>query len=385
MRAPLVGVETGAGAAAQQLASALKALANPQRLRIIEVLDQGKRSSAEIGRALGLSPQAVGRHLRALAKVGLVGRDEPGKNGSRFALRQENVARVNAFYLVRLGKAATPAGQPAPPSYSGEGLVPLASQPTPQACLRCQHSSYVLDLLEESTRLLEEARGYQSRLRQLSTQVLTAQEEERKRIARDLHDDTAQALTSLLVRLRLLERSTEERGMQEALQELRQLTSSTLEGVRRLALALRPSALDDLGLAAAVQAYIKDLCQRWPLSVHFVVSGRQRRLPAAIELALYRVVQEALTNVAKHSAAAEAKVALNWQRMAVTVTVEDQGRGFDSEEIMNSRDRGLGLFGMQERLALVGGTLTIDSSPGQGTRVMARIPLPRVPPASVSS
>lgn len=223
--------------------------------------------------------------------------------------------------------------------------------------------------------VLGEHRGL---LQKLSEQVLEAQEDERKRIARELHDETAQSLTTLLIRLRILERAKSATEMRGQINELRELTLQTLEAVRKLAVELRPTTLDDLGLLAALEAYTDSYRSRMPLQVGFEVRGfddDSARLPPQLELVLYRVVQEALTNAAKHSGAQHVRVELRRARDEVIARVTDDGQGFDVDDVMRSRERGLGLFGMQERLALVRGTLIIDSSPGQGTSIEAFVPV----------
>src|SRR5439155_8259788 len=225
----------------------------------------------------------------------------------------------------------------------------------------------MLDVLQDHRQLLQK----------MSEQVLAAQEDERKRIARELHDETAQALTTLLIRLKILEKSRTATEMRRQIDELRELTAQTLEAVRKLAVELRPATLDDLGLLAALEAYTESYRSRMPLRVSFSAEGfedRDGRLPPQIELVLYRVVQEALTNVAKHAGADDVRVELVRRTDEVIAAVEDDGQGFDVEDMMRLRERGLGLFGMQERLALVGGQPVIGSTPGLGTRIHARVP-----------
>ncbi|OFW62374.1 MAG: hypothetical protein A2Y74_07245 [Actinobacteria bacterium RBG_13_63_9] len=231
-------------------------------------------------------------------------------------------------------------------------------------------------MLDELDQSLANAQEYQARLRQMSSQVLTAQEEERKRLAREMHDDTAQALTSVLVRLRLLERSAGDERLRAALVELRDLTGVTLEGVRRLAIDLRPPMLDDLGLEAALRSFVQDFSRRWPTGATFT-SGRLGHVPPDVELVLYRIVQEALSNVARHANASQALVRLTRRGRALRMVIDDDGRGFDVDAVRRSRESGLGLFGMEERLALVGGSLRVESAVGRGTRVIAEVPLPQ--------
>jgi two-component system sensor histidine kinase UhpB len=133
--------------------------------------------------------------------------------------------------------------------------------------------------------------------------------------------------------------------------------------------------LDDLGLEAALQAHVQEFAHRWPVKATFTNSGLGR-LPADVELVLYRIVQEALSNVAKHAGASRVDARLTRRGRAVRLLIEDDGAGFDVEATRGSRESGLGLFGMEERLALVGGSLRVESTPGGGTRVAAEVPLP---------
>ncbi len=230
------------------------------------------------------------------------------------------------------------------------------------------------NLRETLNAMLDRLDEHGERLRALSSQIITAQEEERLRIARELHDETAQALASLLVRQRLAERA-DPGTLQATMADLRALTAEALEGVRRMALELRPTMLDDLGLVAALDACARQFSQRVGMPVEFRTAGRPDRLPQEVELVVYRVVQEALSNVARHGGASRAEVALVAESGELIVTVRDDGRGFDPATALDSRQRSLGLFGMRERAALVGGRLSIESSPGSGTRVRLEIPV----------
>lgn len=361
---------------ADSLAPALRAIGNKHRLEILRVLEDGGREVSGIARELGLSRRAVGRHLAVLEGYGLVRAGIGSGNGRVYTLDRQRAAMLNAAFVSLMGRAGSAEALAPTEAGAGPGETLATLLQAPEACIRCQNASFVWEVLNELDQSLVKAREFQIRLRQMSSQVLTAQEEERKRIARELHDDTAQALTSVLVRLRLLERSVEGERLRAGLAELRDLTGATLEGVRRLAIDLRPAMLDDLGLEAALQSYVQDFSQRWPVRATFT-SSRLGRLPADVELVLYRVVQEALSNVAKHAKASRALVRLTRRGRALRLLVEDDGCGFDVEATRRSRESGLGLFGMEERLALVGGTLRVESVLGRGARVSVEVPLPR--------
>ena len=242
----------------------------------------------------------------------------------------------------------------------------------------------VEELAATLNEMLDTVEAYRDEVRQFASRAISAQEEERKRVARELHDETAQSLTSLLVRLRIAERAGTVEEIRAGIAEVRDLTARTLEDVRKLALELRPSALDDLGLVPALQWYTRQYARRHEIAVEFVpteVRANPDRLPPEVELVLYRVVQEALTNIAKHASATTVRVDLARLADEVRASVEDDGRGFDVEATLNSRERGLGLFGMQERLELVGGTLTIESTQDglrHGTRLSFRVRLPEL-------
>jgi two-component system sensor histidine kinase UhpB len=221
--------------------------------------------------------------------------------------------------------------------------------------------------------MLDTVVAYQNRLRELSLRVLTAQEEERRRIARELHDDTAQSLTAQLLRLKMLE----DRGGvtdSQTLAELISQTAATLESIRAIAHELRPPSLDDLGLPAALEGLAAQQRQRFGLPVTVTIRGPRRRLDPDVELALYRIAQEALTNVAKHAQAGQAQLQLSFDNGQVTLEIRDDGRGFDVGQLP-SRQGGLGLFSMRERAQLVGAELTLASAPGAGTVVRVTAPL----------
>src|SRR5437763_6375540 len=202
--------------------------------------------------------------------------------------------------------------------------------------------------------------------------VVEAQELERRRLARELHDETGQALTSILLGLKALEERTADTDSRAATQELRELVVSTLQDVRRLAVELRPSALDDFGLVAALERLAESFAEQTAISVDFQTALADERLPPDVETALYRIVQESLTNVVKHARARRVSILLARKNGAVKAVVEDDGRGFDPAE---ETEDGFGLVGMRERLALLGGRLEVESGRDAGTTIAAEVPL----------
>jgi signal transduction histidine kinase len=353
------------------LARALQAIGNPVRLRILEYLIAAPRGRSEAARELGISAPTLRRHLAVLTSSGMV-RTYLTADGEKFRVDERAAALLNASLVHLLSASMQNLGRPGRGS-DGIELLAMDVPSPPQSCLACSNSKFVTTVLDDLDHVLDEARRYHGRLQHLSAQVLSAHEAERKRIARELHDDTAQALTSILVRLRLLERSTGDETVKQNVEELRELTGGALESVRRMAMDLRPAALDDLGLVAALRAYCEKFSRNWPIRVEVTTSGLKRRLPREVELVLYRVVQEALTNVAKHSGATSAWVSLRRRSNVVTMTVRDDGRGFDPATVGAADGSGLGLFGMRERLALVGGSTEIDSLVGRGTTITTRV------------
>lgn len=232
---------------------------------------------------------------------------------------------------------------------------------------------------------LDRLQASQHELQAMPARILSAQEEERKRVARELHDQTGQVLTSLMLGLKALEKAGDLDDVRRRTAELRDMASETLEAIHQLAVELRPAALDELGLVPALRAYVREYQAKSGIAVKFTVGGAHDRVPPQAEVALYRVVQEALTNVAKHAHATSVEVELQQGEGWLGVTVRDNGCGFPVEEVLASPDGGLGLFGMRERMLLIGGEWNIESRVGEGTVVRVRSPLASPPVAPVLS
>src|SRR5947209_2314136 len=229
------------------------------------------------------------------------------------------------------------------------------------------------DQLAQTFNMMLEAIDDATRLR--ASQIINAQEQERKRIARELHDETSQVLTSLLISLAILEESITTQEARDRIADTRKLAHQTLRAIRNLSIDLRPSAVDDLGLLPALRCYVKEYQQKCSIEVEFAAQGFKQRLPAEVETALYRIVQESLTNTARHANAHKVLITMKEDTDAVYVTIIDDGSGFDIGTLLKTPDqeRGLGLAGMNERAVLLDGSLTIHSSPGQGTTIRIRI------------
>ncbi len=231
----------------------------------------------------------------------------------------------------------------------------------------------------ETIRDVTEARRMQDSLRYYLSQITKVQEEERKRIARDLHDDTSQALYALSRQVDNFTRDNAALTPDQAtfLKELRQQLNNTLEGIHRFTQELRPPMLDDLGLSAALRWQVSDLEKRSGIEAELTVSGIERRCSAEVELMIFRIVQEALRNVEKHAQASRVEVTIEFGKGKTKVSICDNGKGFDLSGSLADLPRAgkLGLAGMEERVRLLNGTMKIESEPGKGTRVMIEVPI----------
>ncbi len=202
--------------------------------------------------------------------------------------------------------------------------------------------------------------------------VVQAQEAERSRLARELHDETGQALTSILLGLKPLEEALADHPARAALAELREHVVSALQDVRRLAVELRPAVLDDFGLVPALERLTDAFAEQSGVRVDFHSALGELRLPSEVETTLYRVVQESLTNIVKHANAHNVSVSIARRGPTVAAVIEDDGAGFDQRAV---REEGVGLLGMRERLSFVDGRLEIESRPGAGTTIVGEVPL----------
>jgi signal transduction histidine kinase len=215
----------------------------------------------------------------------------------------------------------------------------------------------------------------QERLRALSRRLLEVQEQERARLARDLHDDIGQVLTALKIRLESLARSDPAAGVR--LVECIETTHHALERVRQLSFSLRPAQLDDLGLEAALRSHVQRQARVGAVHAHFETSGSPPAIPPDVETACFRVAQEAITNVLRHAHAANLWVRLAAGERQLSLSVRDDGAGFDLDAARRRGAAGasLGLVGMEERIAQAGGSLEVRTAPGQGTLLLATFAL----------
>ena len=235
------------------------------------------------------------------------------------------------------------------------------------------------------SQLLEKSERLQEQLRRLSRQVLSAQEEERKEISRELHDVIAQTLTGINVRLAALkkEAGVNTKGLDRNIARTQRLVEKSVDIVHRFARELRPAVLDDLGLIPALHSFLKNFGARTGLRAKMTAFTAVEDLDAAKRTALYRVAQEALTNVARHAKASRVAVNLQRQNGSACMEIRDDGRSFEVERGFHAKgSKRLGLLGMRERVEMVGGTFFVESAPGKGTTVRVEIPFA---PAQISA
>lgn len=237
--------------------------------------------------------------------------------------------------------------------------------------------SEIQNLQSELVQMARNVNRAQRKLRDYLGVVTVAQEEERSRLARDLHDDTIQSLVALTRKAQLIKRSLGGQPEADQLGEMEEMTTQIIDNLRRLARDLRPIYLEELGLAPALRMLAQETGSALNIPVSFRVAGTEQRLSTEMELALYRIAQEALSNVVQHAKASQATVRLDFASETVTLTVTDDGRGFDEPEspAKMAPEGHYGLLSMQERAELIGANLTIKSAPGQGTKLEVSLPI----------
>jgi signal transduction histidine kinase len=246
------------------------------------------------------------------------------------------------------------------------------------AAANAQLSAELAMQLDATRALAGSLQQQREETRRLADMVIRAQEEERGRVARELHDEANQLLAALMTTADTADALSVDAGnaaLRATLAQLRRLAGAALRDLQRIATELRPPALDEFGLLPALTRHVRDRAEGAGLRADVQIEGRRRRLPAAVELALYRIAQEALANVQKHAAAGQVLVRLRFLADAVRLDISDDGCGFDAlAPVGDGRER-LGLAGMRERASIVGGSVEVSSRAGGGTRVSARIPL----------
>lgn len=238
------------------------------------------------------------------------------------------------------------------------------------------HVAVAIGLLEGGLEDIYRGKGLEQR-QETGLRVIRAQEEERKRVARDIHDGPAQTLANIVLRLEIAEKllDLDPNRVKTELRDLKDLVRHNLQDIRRIIFDLRPMALDDLGLVPALKKYLDNFQETYKIQPELKVDGREQRLPTVMEVALFRLIQEGMTNAAKHAKTARVLVALQFQEDTVIVSVTDFGSGFDAEKALEAPGEHFGLIGMRERVEMFSGRFSVRSSLGQGTKLEFSFPV----------
>lgn len=379
-----------------------------RRLSTLTVFSRTLTAAADLSSALHEAAAAMREAVRADACV-VYGRSDGGLHPMAAAGDPTPVAPWGAAVAEELaGRSLSTPGGPGEVQHPIPGVgavlvLPLRTrdqdlgamlvaraqeQPFERTDLMLLHTvANQLAIAIENVRLFEEVREKENLRRELLSRLISAHEDERFRISRELHDEVSQSLTGLMMRLNAAEEVVPQ-DLEQAratLAAVRGVAEQTLEEVRKIIFALRPTLLDDLGLIPAVRHYAKNLLEPAGVQVRLSASGfGQRRLPRPVETTVFRVAQEAVTNVARHAQARLATITLELTDGTVRLTVTDDGVGFDPEATRaDPARRRLGIVGMEERVALLGGRLRISSRPGEGTTVQVELPVDLAVPGGV--
>ena len=353
-------------------------------------LKQGARASPPSADRFGRQALAIGLETLDLAKIHEQALTAIVSPGSSRPTRNGMIKRAQAFFI----RAVTPIERTHRTAMEANVRLSELNQTLRQhagelAAVNRQLKKEILQrqtvekALKKSEQhyslLLEQSHHMQEQLRSLSRQVLSAHEDERRRISRELHDEVAQVLTGINLHLARLkkEATADTRDLKKQITRTQRLLARSVNVVHRFAGQLRPPALDDLGLFSILHSYITDFAKQTNLSVHFASFAQRRiqELDSTKRTVLYRVAQESLTNVAKHAKASQVHVRIEKRRGIIRMEVRDNGKSFEVQDVLRSRRKGrLGLLGMRERVEMVGGRFSIESEPDKGTTVRAEIP-----------
>ena len=365
------------------------------RSALLAHLKQRGRAGLDSARGLGEQALAAGLQTLDLAKLHeeiLVQEVLPGTPARR---RTALIRRAGIFFGVaitpierthRLGREATAQLKKFIETLS-QRTVELAASNLELSLEITQRKAAEAALKKSEqhyTELLRRSDLLQEQLRRLSRQIITAQEDERRKISRELHDVIAQTLTGINIRLATLKTAsmTDSKHLERNIARTQKLVEKSVEIVHQFARELRPAVLDDLGLIPALQSFVKTFSQRTKLQVHLRVFARVEQLGITQRTVLYRVVQESLTNVARHAHATQVEVSFQRHANGLFLKVHDNGKSFRVDDPLHSQGRRrLGLLGMRERVEMIGGQFAIVSAPGQGTAVQVQLRLPKPPAA----
>jgi signal transduction histidine kinase len=354
-------------------------------------LQQGTRASHELAQRLGRQAMAAGLetldvariHERALITLVLPGysartRDAMVRRAGEFFAEAitpiEETHRAAREATVRLNQMIEVSNR------RGADLADSNRQLKQEIAQRKSVEESLRNSERHYSQLLEQSHLQQGQLRHLSRQLLLAQEEERKRISRELHDQIAQTLTGINVRLAALknEASHNTKGLQNKISSTQRMVEKSVDIVHRFARDLRPAVLDDLGVIPALHAFMKGFTKQTGIHIHFTTftSGRIERLTTVTRTVLYRVAQEALINVGRHAHASRVDVSIQKLPRAIGLSIQDNGKSFQVQRVLHAKgNKHLGLLGMRERVEMVGGSFSVESAPGKGTTICVQIPV----------
>jgi signal transduction histidine kinase len=351
-------------------------------------LEKGRHASLDSARGLGSQALAAGLQTLDLAKLHeqiLVAEVLPGHPPGQRGLL---IKQAGIFFAT----AITPIEKTHPSARQATAQLKKFIETLSQRTVELAASNVELSLeiaqrkaaeeaLKKSehhySQLLEKSENLQEQLRRLSRQVLSAQEEERKEISRELHDVIAQTLTGINIRLATLkkEAATNTKGLDRNIARTQRLVEKSVDIVHRFARELRPAVLDDLGLIPALHSFLKNFTARTGVRTHLTAFAGVEQIETSRRTVLFRIAQEALTNVARHANASRVELKIQKVADGIAMKVWDNGKSFAVDSVMNGNgSKRLGLLGMRERLEMVGGRFEVASAPGKGTTITAKIP-----------
>jgi signal transduction histidine kinase len=351
-------------------------------------LKQGQHASLVSARGLGSQALAAGLQTLDLAKLHeqtLISQVLPGCPAAK---RARLVKQAGVFFAAAITPIESTHRSARDANVHLKRFVETLSQRTVELAAsnlelkqEITQRKAVEERLKNSERhyshLLKQSDHLQDELRRLSRQILSAQEDERRKISRELHDVIAQTLTGINIRLANLktEAALNTKGLDRNIARTQKLVQHSVNIIHRFARELRPTVLDDLGLIPALHTFMKGFRKQTGMQVSLSAFAAIEQLTGERRTVLYRIAQEALTNVGRHSQASQVDVKIAELDGAVCMTIKDNGKGFLMADTFNVRNKRLGLLGMRERLDMVGGKFTVRSAPGKGTTVLAQIPL----------
>jgi signal transduction histidine kinase len=367
----------------------LKIFARRYQAALSAHLKSGPHASLKAAKGLGSQALGAGLQTLELAKIHertLLTLLQPGLTK---ALRNARIKQAGAFFAAAIVPTGMDMDKAGAVPHQLNKFIEMLSQRTIELAasnlelsLEVAQRQVVESALKKSEQhyalLLAQSDQLQEQLRRLSRQVLSAQEEERKKISRELHDVIAQTLTGINIRLAALktEATANNKGLQERISSTQKLVERSVDIVHRFARELRPAVLDDLGLIPALHTFVKNFQEETGVRVSLAATGQVEQLNSTQRTILFRVAQEALTNVARHAKASQVQVTIKQEKSTVSLQVTDNGKGFPAERVMQSKkQKRLGLLGMRERVEMVKGTFTIESKALEGTTIRAHIPL----------